>query len=96
MLFYFLPRDAILAQYILSSCVRLTVRHKPVLYRIRLDESSWFLAWRLSYTYPTLCCKDIWTLSKKLRYSSRRKFRHGKLIALSTELGVVVVDGRAC
>ena len=33
----FLPRDAMLAQYLLSSCVRLSVRpsvcHKPVLYR---------------------------------------------------------------
>ena len=70
--FYFLPRDAILAQYILSSCVRLTVRHKPVLYRIRLDESSWFSApvhlshtvlfgylQKLGYFPPELCAKLI-------------------------------------
>jgi len=31
-----------------------------------LDESSWFLAWRLSSTYPTLCYKEIW-VSPKIR-----------------------------
>jgi len=31
--FSFLPRDATLARYLLSSCVRPSVRHKPVLYR---------------------------------------------------------------
>ena len=30
----------------------------------RLDESSWFLARRLSSTYPTLCCKEIWVSPK--------------------------------
>ena len=29
----FSPRDTMLARYLLSSCVRLSVRHKPVLYR---------------------------------------------------------------
>ena len=50
----------------LSSHVHLSIRasqagivSKPV------DESSWFLAWRLPATYPTLlCCKEIW-VSKK-------------------------------
>jgi len=29
-----------------------------------LDESSWFLAWRLPSTYPTLCYKEILLLLK--------------------------------
>jgi len=28
-----LPRDAMLARYMLSSCVRLSIRHSPILYR---------------------------------------------------------------
>ena len=31
-----------------------------------LDESNWFLAWRLSFTYPTLYFKEIW-VSPKVR-----------------------------
>jgi len=55
----FLPRDAMLAQYMLSSSVRpsvrLSVRHKPVVYLSkRLDESSWYFACGLLSAYPTL------------------------------------------
>jgi len=31
-----------------------------------LDESSWFLAWRLSFTYRTLYFKEIWVSPKTL------------------------------
>jgi len=31
------------------------VCHKSVFYQKQLDESSWFLVWQLSFTYPILC-----------------------------------------
>jgi len=61
------------------------------------------LARRLPSTIPTLCYKEI-GVSPKIKVlpsgtlvpnSGRRKFRHGKSIALSTKF-VVVVDGRPC
>jgi len=60
----------------------------------RVDESSCFLAWRFPPTHPTLCpCyEEIW-VSPKIKVLS--KFHHGKSIALSTKL-IVVVDGRVC
>ena len=63
----FLPRDALLARYMLSSCVRLYVHlsQAGIVWK-RLDESSWFLAWRLPSTYSTLCCKEI-CVSPKIR-----------------------------
>jgi len=36
----------------LSVCLSVTI---GVLSK-RLEESSWFLAWELPSTYPTLCC----------------------------------------
>ena len=45
-----LPRDAMLAQYILSLCVRPSVRPSQagiVGLSKRLDESIWFLEWML-------------------------------------------------
>jgi len=53
--FPFSPRDAMLARYMLSSCVRPSVRHKPVSYRN--DWTNWAGFWhaRLSSTYPTRC-----------------------------------------
>jgi len=57
-----LPRDAMLARYMLSSCVCPPVRHKPVLYRN--DGLSWFLAWELPLIYAKVCCKDIRVPSK--------------------------------
>jgi len=54
-----LPRDAMLAWYLLSSCVRLSVRHKSVLYGHESMDRSGFLAWELPLTYPKLCCKVL-------------------------------------
>ena len=65
-----------------------------------MNELSWFLAWELSSTYPTLFFKEIWvppkirvlpsgTLSQILDLDN---FPHSKLILLSTKL----VSGRAC
>ena len=102
---WFLTRDAMLARYLLSWCVRLSVRPSQAgIVSKRLDESSWFMVWRLPSTYPTLCYKEMSVSSKItvlpcgtfLPNSGLGKFRHGKLIALSTKLVVVVVDGRAC
>ena len=51
----------------------------------RINESSWFLAWELHSTYPTLCYTEIHVPSK-IRVTSLwnfapnsglRKFRHG-------------------
>ena len=59
--------DAMLARYILSSCVRPSVCPSQAgVVSKRLDESSWFLAWRLPSTYHTLCFKEIW-VSPKIR-----------------------------
>jgi len=30
----------------------------------QLDKSSWVLAWRLPFTYPTLCFREIWACPK--------------------------------
>jgi len=46
----------------------------------RLDESSWFLAWRLRSTYPTLSCKEIGVSPKKMSTSLwTQKFSPGQL-----------------
>ena len=88
-----------LARYRLLSHVRLS---QAGIVSKRLDESSWFLAWRLPSTYPTLCCKEIWVslkISVGLCYKLwTRKFCHMKSIALSPTLVVVVVvdDSRVC
>jgi len=78
----FLPHDAMLALFLLSSCVRLSARPSQAgIVRKRLDESSWLQAWRLPCT---LCYKEM-------------SFRHGKSFVLSTTLAiVVVVDCRVC
>jgi len=58
----FLPRDAMLARYVLSSCVCPSVCPSQaciVIVSKRLDDSSWHVTWQLSSTYPTLCCKEI-------------------------------------
>ena len=64
----FLPRDAVLVRYMLSSCVRPSVRppvrHMPVLYRNDWTNRAVFLPWRLRSTYPTLCFKEIWVSPK--------------------------------
>ena len=56
----FLPRGAMLKRYLLSSCVRLSVRPSQAeILSKRLDESSWFLARRLPSTCPTPCSKEV-------------------------------------
>jgi len=56
----FLPRDAMLARYMLSSCVRLSVCHKPVLYYRNNWTNRAGLAQRLPFFYRRLCYKEIW------------------------------------
>jgi len=95
----FLPRDTMLARYMLSSRVRLSV-HPSVTNRYCIETTGRIelvSAWRLSSTYPTLCHKEIYEISQHLGTSlwdfvpnsGLRKFRHGKSIALSTTLIVV-------
>ena len=53
---HYLPRDAMLARSTLSSFVcRSFLRSQAGIVWKRLDGSSWFLAWMLPSTYPTLC-----------------------------------------
>jgi len=58
----FLPRNAMLARYMLWSRIRLSVRlsQAGIVWK-PLDESSRFLAWRLPPTYPTLYCPKLRT-----------------------------------
>ena len=62
----FLPRDAVLARYMLSSCVRPSV--PSVICRYCIETTGrielFFLPWRLRSTYPTLCFKEIWVSPK--------------------------------
>ena len=103
----FTARRYMLAQYMLSSRARPSVRPSVCLSVTSrcCIETSWVLAWRLPSAYPTPCYKEIWVSTKmegtplwNLVPNSRlRQFRHGKSIALSTKLVViVVVNGRAC
>jgi len=60
-----LPRDAMIARYLLSSCVRPSVRSSQNgIVSKRLGGSSWYLAQSLPSVYPTLCCKEIWYFQK--------------------------------
>jgi len=87
-----------LARYLLSPCclsVRLSVSHSLAgRYCIeRLNESSWYLALSrtaLKFEYVQKLGYFPLDLCPKLRIFG--KFRHGKSVALSTTL-VVVVDG---
>jgi len=85
----YLPRDAMLARYMLSSCVRLSVR-PSVTSRYSIETTGRIelvLAWRLPSTYPTLCydCGNS-TISEIIvlpsgtlsRTADSGKFRHGK------------------
>jgi len=61
----FLPSDALLARYLLSSCVRPSACPSQAgIISKRLDKSSWFVAWRLPFTYPTVCFKEFGYLQK--------------------------------
>ena len=90
-----LPRDALLARYMLLSRVRLSVRLSEAgIVSKRLDESTWVLAWGLPSTYPTPCYTDIWVSPKirvlpsgtlpKLRQVDRGCFVH--FVRLATTL----------
>ena len=57
---WFLPCDAMLC------CRRVPffcISQAGIVSR-QLDESSWFSAWRLPFTYPTLCYNEIWVSPK--------------------------------
>jgi len=55
-----LPRDAMLARYMLSLYVHLSICLSQVgVLSKRLNESSWVFAWEFLSTYHTLCCKEI-------------------------------------
>jgi len=71
-----LPRDAMLARYILSLCVRLSVcqsvRHKPILYRNDWKNRAGFgMEASLDQSYSTLCCDEIQVPTKITALSSR-------------------------
>ena len=91
---WFLPRDAMPARNILSSCVYLSVCPSQAgIISKRLDKSSWFWVLRLPSTYPTSCYKEIWA-SPKLAFvpnsvftdlenfstASRSRFRRSSLL----------------
>jgi len=93
-----------LARNLLSSCplsVGLSVCHKPALYRNEWTNRASF--WHAGFISPIPRC-DLrrFLYFQKLGYflwnfvpnSGLGKFRHGKSIALSTKLVIVVVDGR--
>jgi len=92
----FLPRDAMPARYMLSSCLSVRLSHAGIVSK-RIDGLNWFWVRELSLTYHKLCYKKIqvpkgislWNLAQN---SGRRKFRHRKSTVWSTKL----VDGRAC
>ena len=97
----FLPRDAMLARYVLSSCVRPSVRLSVT---SRTGKNHWTKRagfWHEGFL-PSIPHCDIWASPKIsvgwncVPNSGLRKFRRGKSIALSTTLVVVVDDdGRA-
>jgi len=63
---WFYPRDAMLARVLaMALCPSVCLSQVGVLLKW-LDGSSWFLAWRLLSTSPTLCFKDI-HVSTKIR-----------------------------
>ena len=99
----FIARRYMLARYTLSLCVRLSVCHKPVLYRNDWTNRAGFR--HGGFLPPVSHCvvrkcghlqKSRTSLWDFVPNSRLRKIRHGKSIALSTTLVVVVVDGRAC
>jgi len=88
---FFLPRNSVLARLMLSSSVRPSVCHKPVL--CRNDWTNRAGIWHESFLPHIPHCvvrKFGYLLSGTLSQTSAlltnrlRKFRHGKLIALST------------
>jgi len=64
LLFY--PRDAMLATGTTVAMALCLCLSQVGVLKKRLDESSWFLAWGLLSTCPTLCFKEI-QISSKIR-----------------------------
>ena len=93
-----------LARYMPRLCARLSVFPSVTSrYCIEMTGRIELLSGRrLPSTYPTPCFKKIRVPPKITVLPSESlppnsgKFRHGKSIALSRKLVVVVVDGRAC
>ena len=84
LLFY--PRDAMLATgTTVAMALCLCLSQVGVLKKL-LDESSWFLAWGLLSTCPTLCFKEI-QISSKIRDFSPE--RYSKLAAYRSSKRVV-------
>jgi len=94
------------ASAVYAVVVCLSVLHKPVLYENGSTKGADF--WHSSFLPPILHCvirkfgylqKSGTSLSKFVPNSGLWKFRHGRSIALSTKLVVVVVvvvDSEAC
>jgi len=84
--------------YNVSVCPSVRLSHAGIVSK-RLDESSWYLAWMLPSTYPTLCHKNI-RLSPNQGYFPVelcpklyvRKFCDCKSIVFSSKF----IDDRAC
>ena len=79
------------------SRVRLSVRHKPVLYKNDWTNGAgfWHGVFKFHLSHTVLKANMGTSLWDFVPNSGLGKFRHGKSIALSTTL-VVVVDGRVC
>jgi len=73
----FLPRDAMLARNMLSSCVclsdRLSVCHKPVLYRNDWTNRAGFWDGGFFQHYPTLCYRETRESPKEGYFSWTKK-----------------------
>jgi len=103
----FLPRDATLAQYLLSLCVRPSLLCLSVASRYFIETTGRIevgfgmeVSFHPSHTalLGNVGISKNWSTSLWIFVPNSglsEKFRHGKSIALSTTL-VVVVDGRAC
>ena len=57
---WLLLHDAVPAVYAMALCLSVTRRCSTKM----LNGLSWFLAWRLPFTHPTLCFKEIWVTVK--------------------------------
>ena len=66
--FVFTAQCCASAVYAVIVCLSVCLPQAGIVLK-RLDESSWFLAWRLPFTYPTLFCKEIW-VSPEMRVLS--------------------------
>ena len=84
-------------------CIQINYKQAPKRdTRAVFTAGSWtfFFLWSFFHLFH-MCCNDIWVSPKIKSFlfilnSRLPKFRHGKSIALSTKIVVVVVDGRVC